>query len=192
MKQRGFVIPVTLILYAVAAAAVLGAIAFMKYEAEHWCNKVCTSARAERDQLAKEKTDALRREAAIATLYGQQVEATAAAESARERERAQRTAEVRAQVRALPAADAGVRVPAAVVRVLDAAASGANAAGTAGRAPEATAPAATGADSTGGLVAEWFADVAAIHAECRDRVAAWESFYSGLRAAQGVPIEQVH
>lgn len=189
-RQRGFVIPVTLILYALAAAAVLGGAAIVKHKAETWCNEACREARAERDQLAQEKAAALKREAAIAVLYGAQVAATQAAETKREEARHESFDPIRKRAGTL---GAGVRVPAAVVGVLADAARAANAAGAPAGAAEAAAAPAAPADSTGELVARWFVDVAEIHAECRDRVAAWEAFYSGLRAAQSeVPIEQIH
>ena len=66
-------VPIVYGLAALVAIAVTGAIA---YKAQHWCNTVCKEARGERDQLAAEKSAALKREAAIAVLYGQQVAAT--------------------------------------------------------------------------------------------------------------------
>lgn len=187
MRQRGFIIPVTLILYALVAAAILGGAAYVKHKAETWCNEVCREARAERDQLAAEKKEALRREAAIATLYGQQVAATQAAETKRDEVRHDTFAPIRQRAGAL----VGVRVPADAVRVLADATNAANAAGTTARVDQAAPAPAAPADSAS-LVA-WFVDVAEIHAECRDRVAAWTDFYNGLRAAPSeVPIEQIH
>jgi len=185
MSQRGFVIPVTLILYAVAALAVIGGAVYVKHQAETWCNAACTEARAERDKLADEKAAALKREAAIAVLYGQQVAATQAAETKRDEVRHETFTPIRQRAGAL----VGVRVPADAVRVLADATRAANAAGTAASPQEAAAPPAAPADS----LIEWFVGVAEIHAECRDRVAAWERFYSGLRAAQQETAhEQIH
>jgi hypothetical protein len=190
MTQRGFVIPLMLILYAVAALAVLGAVGVAKHKVEHWCNVACTDARHERDQLAAEKKEAMRREAAIATLYGAQVAATQAAESKRDEVRHDTFQPIRNRAASL---GVGVRVPADAVRVLSDAASAANTAGTPAvpdQAPAATPPS---ADSSSDQLVAWFVDVAEIHAECRDRVAAWVTFYRGLQAAQSeVPIEQIH
>jgi len=187
MTQRGFVIPLMLILYAVAALAVLGAVGVAKHKVEHWCNVACTDARHERDQLAAEKKEALRREAAIATLYGAQVAATQAAESKRDEVRHDTFTPLRNRAVSL---GAGVRVPADAVRVLADATSQANAAGTPAGPDQAPATPAGPADSASFVA--WFVDVAEIHAECRDRVAAWESFYRGLRAATEAPLEQIH
>lgn len=188
MKQRGFVIPVTLIVYgllALGAIAVLGGIA---YKAQHWCNVACKDARAQRDELAAEKSAALKREAAIAVLYGQQVAATQAAENRRDEVRHDTFATLR--TRAIPVG-AGVRVPAAAVRLLADATNAANAAGTPASPQETAAPAAAPAD--GASLVGWLVDVTEIHAECRDRVAAWERFYDGLRAAtQEGPNERIH
>jgi hypothetical protein len=194
MRQRGFVVPVTLIVYAVAAMVLLGAVGVVQHKVRHWCNEACNEARSERDTLAAEKAAALKREAAIATLYGQQVAATQAAEAQREAARNEHFTTIEARARALPAGDARVRIPASVVGVLADAAGAANAAGSAGGAQATVTTPAAPADSTGELMAGWFVDVARIHAECRDRVAQWEAFYSGLRAAQSseVPIDGIH
>ena len=192
-RQRGFVIPTVLIVYGLAALVAIAVTGAIAYKAQHWCNTVCKEARGERDQLAAEKREALRREAAIAVKYGEQVAATAAAEAKRQEVRDGQFAPVRARVRALPSAAGGMRVPADVVRVLDAATRAANAAGAPAGAPEAAAAAPPAADSRGDLLAGWFAEVAEIHAECRDRVAEWQTFYSGLRASQQEPAhEQIH
>lgn len=95
-----------------------------------------------------------------------------------------------AALQPLPPDVARQHVPAAFVGVLRDNAHAANAAGTAAQPDKAAAPTATGADpaSAGesdlGLIAEWFREVALIHAECRDRVSAWISFYRGLQSAQ--------
>ncbi len=104
-----------------------------------------------------------------------------------EHDRDEARAKLFAQVPTLPPAVARERVPAAFVGVLRDNARAANAAGATGE-PHETAPTAPAtadpAESDLGLLAGWFADVARIHAECRDRVAQLVTFYSGLRAAQ--------
>lgn len=186
-RQRGFVIPTVLIVYGLAALVAIAVTGAIAYKAQHWCNTVCKEARGERDQLAAEKSAALKREAAIAVLYGQQVAATQAAETKREEVRHETFAPIRQRAGAL----VGVRVPPDAVRVLTDATNAANAAGTPAVPDQAPAAPAAPADSAS-LVA-WFVDVAEIHAECRDRVAAWTDFYNGLRAAPSeVPIEQIH
>lgn len=188
MTQRGFVIPVTLIVYAIAALAFLGVVGVVQHKVQHWCNSACKEARSERDTLAAEKKEALRREAAIAVKYGEQVAATQAAEAKREGERNAQFA----TIRPLPAAAARAVVPAGVVGVLADATRAANAAGTAAGPAQASPIPAAAADSSGELIAGWFVEVARIHAECRDRVAQWEDFYSGLRAATVVQSERIH
>lgn len=193
-RQRG-VITFALIAYAVLGIALVAVLGGLAWKAQHWCNVACADAQAdaksaerERDTLKTEKADAQRIAAGIATRYGEQVAATQRAEAQRDEARNAQFAPIIARARALPPDDARARVPASVVGVLDAAARAANAAGTAGGAPQAAPPAAAAADSSGELIAGWFAIVAQIHAECRDRVRAWEDFYSGLRAATDVPI----
>ena len=192
MTQRGFVIPVTLIVYAIAALAFLGVVGVVQHKVQHWCNSACKEARSERDTLAAEKKEALRREAAIAVKYGEQVAATQAAEAKREGERNEQFATIGTRVRTLPAAAARAVVPAGVVGVLADATRAANAAGTAAGPAQASPIPAAAADSSGELIAGWFVEVARIHAECRDRVAQWEDFYRGLRAATGVNLERIH
>lgn len=183
--QRGFVIPAMLILYAVIALAAIAATAGIAYKAQHWCNAACTEARAERDTLAAEKAAVLKREAAIATLYGQQVAATQAAETKRDEVRHDTFDPIRQRA---GAAGRGARLSADALRVLADATSAANAAGATGSADQAPATAATAPD-----VVSWYVDVAEIHAECRDRVAAWQRFYDGLRAATSeVPDDPIH
>lgn len=185
MTQRGFVIPAMLILYAVIALAALAATGAIAYKAQHWCNSACKEARAERDQLAAEKAAVLKREAAIATLYGQQVAATQAAETKRDEVRHDTFSPIRQRARAV---GVPVRLPADALRVLADATSAANAAGAAGGADQAPAAASPAPD-----VVSWYVDVAEIHAECRDRVAAWQRFYDGLRAATDeVPLASIH
>lgn len=131
-------------------------------------------------------TDKAVRNKAIADqtlLWNAQREKTETAQHERDEARAK----LFAQVPTLPAAVASQRVPAAFVGVLRDNASAANLAGATGEPhAAAAAPAATAdaEESDLGLLAGWFADVARIHAECRDRVAAWATFYRGLMAAQ--------
>lgn len=182
MNQRGFA--EVLILYAIIAIVAVAAIGGAVYKVNHWCNTVCEDARAEVVMLKAEKAAAQERATAIALLWSGQVDKTASAESQLETLRHARAETVRAAAAALPAADRGRVVPAAVVRVLDSAAGAANSAGTTTGAEKA-AP--TSADTSLGVLTDWAVVVTEIHAECRDRVAQWETFYAGLRAAQGVP-----
>lgn len=79
---------------------------------------------------------------------------------------------------------ADTRVPAGFVGSLRRSADEANAAGPAGQPDGPAAEPSSGADSTLGLIAGWVREVAEIHAECRDRVAAWAAFYRGLQEGQ--------
>lgn len=186
-RQRGF--GDLLVLYVIGAIAAALVIGGGIYKAQHWCNVACQDARKERDTLAAEKAAVLKREAAIAVLYGEQVARTSKVESQLTEARNVRFGSARANVRALSPADRDRAVPAAVVRVLDDAARAANASGPAAGTQASVAPPAdrAGRDARLGAVAEWMVTVAEIHAECRDRVAQWERFYDGLRAAQGAP-----
>lgn len=189
MTQRGFVIPVMLIVYGLMALAALAAVGVAKYKLEHWCNATCRDARGERDKLAAEKAAALKREAAIATLYGAQVAATQAAEAKQQEVRDANFGVVRSRVARLGADDAHARIPAGVVGLLNDATSAANASGAAPGPESAPATPSPGADTSGALLAGWFAVVAEIHAECRDRVQQWADFYRGLKEATS---EQIH
>lgn len=182
MNQRGFA--EGLILYAIVAVVTLAAIGGAYYKLQHYCNTVCKDARAEVGVLKSEKAAAQERATAIALMWSGQVDKTAKAEQQLETDRHARAEKVRTAAAALPAADRGRPVPAAVVRVLGDAASAANAAGTPTRAQETAPPV---ADTSLGVLTDWAVLVTEIHAECRDRVRQWEEFYSGLRAAQGVP-----
>lgn len=93
-------------------------------------------------------------------------------------------AQLQTRAASLPVSVAATRVPAAVVGVLNSASDTANAAGTAAESHEAAAPAASSADSTLGLIASWYVEVAQIHRECVDRVSEWEQFYDSLRKTQ--------
>ena len=141
---------------------------------------------------AKWDADKVRRIAlttAQTNLWDQQRQKTEATERERDQARGEAFAAVKENHR-LTAEVAATRVPGTFVGVLRAASDQANAAGGSGKPDPAAAPAAAGADdSTLGLLADWYAQVAEIHAECRDRVAAWQAFYDGLRAVQ--PKEQL-
>lgn len=93
------------------------------------------------------------------------------------------------RVRTLPAAVAAVSVPASVVGMLDDAirnsATATEPAVEPGRAGSAVAaPATDTRDSSLGLLTEWAVTVIGMYDACAERVAGWQSFYSGLQAAQ--------
>jgi hypothetical protein len=95
---------------------------------------------------------------------------------------------LRQRAHELPPDVRDIRVPAVAVGVSDAAIRAANAAGSTTEPAKAADPVAAAADdSTVGLLTDWITAAAEIHAECRDRVLQWQSFYRNLQQVSAVP-----
>lgn len=174
--------PIALVLL-VAALAVAAIVAKHSYD-EGMRNEGRAEVRAEWAKETAVKNKAI---ADQATAWDIQRQKTETAENERDAARQK----LFAAIAPLPAAVAGQRVPGAFVVHLDAGRRAAAASGTPAEPDQATHPASAGpdvanagAESDLGLIASWVDQVLQIHAECRDRVAAWLSFYRGLQAAQ--------
>lgn len=169
------------------AALVVGS---LWYAEEHRCNAACKAQMKRADASEAREATAKRMAAAIAVKYGEQVQATAAAEVKLEGERNARFVPVESAAHNLPAAVARIRVPASAVRVLDDAVDAANASlakPAAGAVESARAPA---ADSDLEGLTAWGVTCAKQYAEAADEVIGWQRFYAGLQAAQLA--EQLH
>jgi hypothetical protein len=185
--QRGF-IPISLIMYGVAALVALAAIGTVIYKVRHWCNAACVEQRDRADVAEASIKAAQDRATAIALLWAGNVTREDTNAKQRDADRTARFAPIVAASRALPADVARTRFPAAAARVLDDAIRAGNAnlteparepAKEAGAAPAAPA----GAVDVAGITA-WGVDVAALYASCADQVLGWQAFYSGLQGAQ--------
>lgn len=176
-----------LVAIAAAAAALIYAWhAFTDHYREQGRAEVRIVLEAERADRKAERERRIAMTTAITNEWDRKRQEAERAATERDQARAERSQAIKLAARDLPKAVADARVAPAFVGVLRASRDFANAAGPAAQ-PDETAPAAAAgpdAESTLGLVAEWVAEVAEIHAECRDRVSAWESFYASLRAAQ--------
>lgn len=192
-RQRGFAI--TLILYALAALAVLAAVGAIVWKVQHWCNAACKDAQAEtvaavaRAEAAEAAIDRAKKETARVTLAwaADSVAAQTRAIEAKG-ERDVRFAPIHNAARGLPAADARVRIPDSAVGVLDRAVDAGNATITRPAAGAADQARATPADPAGvvdvaGLTA-WGVQVAQQYAACADQVTGWQTFYGGLQRNQ--------
>lgn len=192
-RQRG--IAVTLILYAVAAIAAVGIVAGLWWKVDHWCNKACGTAQTERDaalaDVAKltESIAAAERETKRVMLAwaADSVAAQTRAIQA-EGERNARFAPIHTAARSLPAADAGVRIPASAVGVLDRAVDAGNAAIARPAAEAAGQAAAVATDPAGAVdvagLTTWGVQVTEQYAACADQVTGWQAFYAGLQRNQ--------
>lgn len=157
-----------------AIAAVLGGLWVVK---EHYVEQGRNEVRAEWEAEKVAQKAARAAQEALWQAQKAQVEQTT---RERDRERRERFAALQEQDR-LAGEVASLRVPAAAVGVLQHSVDAANAAGTAAQPDGAAATTAASADADLGNIADWFREVARIHAECRDRVLAWNLFYSKLR-----------
>lgn len=198
-RQRG--IAIDLILYLVAGAFILGLAGWAVWQAQHWCNTACKDAKAEA-ATATARADAAEAAIAAAERETKRVLLAWAADSVTaqtraiqaEGERHARFTPIHTAARSLPAADAGVRIPASAVGVLDRAVDAGNAAiarpaaEAAGQAAAAS-PDPAGAVDVAGLTA-WGVQVTEQYAACADQVAGWQTFYAGLQRNQTT--EAVH
>ncbi len=186
-SQKGF-IPISLIMYAVAALAVMAAIATLVYKVNHWCNKACVAQTERADKAEAAIEDAHKRATAMVLLWDKERQGREQDAKQRDVDRTARFAPILAASRSLPADVARTPFPAAAVVVLERAIDAGNASITrpSGEPPEATGPAPTapaGVVDAGGLT-EWGVNVSGLYATCVDRVHGWEDFYTGLRNAQ--------
>lgn len=196
-NQRGF-IPIGLIVYGVAALAVMAALGVAAWKVDHWCNSACKNAQLEIKQQSA-RADAAEaaikaaqeRATAIALLWAGKVTTEETNAKQRDTDRAARFGPILAASRSLPAADARVRFPAPAVRVLDDAIRAGNAAiaRPAAEPEKAAATAAATAARTDDAVdvagvTQWGVAVSALYAACADQVRGWIDFYAGLQRAQ--------
>ncbi len=192
-RQRGF-IPISLIMYAVAALAVMAALATLVYKVNHWCNAACT-AQTERADAAEASINAAQdRATAMALLWDKERQGRESDARQRETDRTARFAPILAASRSLPADVARVRFPDAAARVLDDAINASNArlagpasepakeAATAPAAPTSTVDAANQVDVAS--VTQWGVTCASMYAASVDQILGWQDFYQGLRQAQ--------
>jgi hypothetical protein len=100
-RNRGFAIPAQLIVYALTALVLTGAIGVTIYRINRWCNVACTEAREERDELRAERDAAINHASRVAQAWAD--EFNRAQEKAREEEKrnAERFAALQARAKGL-------------------------------------------------------------------------------------------
>lgn len=177
-----FGLPIGLIIRGVLVLAIASACWYAWHRfTEHYVDKGRAEVQVKWD---KDKAERIAATTAMTMLWDGKRQEAEKASAERDQLRNERNEPVASAARSLPVAVAGFHFPGAAVGVLNAGANSANAAGTPGKPQEAAAASTASADSTVGRITSWTVVVLDILSECRDRVAEWESFYNGLRAAQ--------